>query len=505
MLLIPVLLLIAIFSATWVLIILYIKRNRAFARSLTLHPPKVYFLGMDLTMAVEDEVQRFESVWRMFLSHDRMFKHLLGPIMGIGISHPDLMHKVLSHPDCLEKPFFYNFVQLEHGIFSAEYKLWKGQRKALNPTFNMKILNSFISIFEDCSSRMVADLFKCANGETVDMFQFTSKCTLEMVCATTLGSNVLEREGSDEFLRNMEGLFELVGKRMLSVELFLDSIYRLTSYYRKEMKIRKKIEEFSGNHMFCLNQQHLHNASTPKEDEDDIRKPQIFIDQLLSLSNSSRPFTDEEILHNVLTIMIAGNDTSGLGVAHACLFLAIYPNIQQKVYDEVMKHFPPDGPNDRISLDADFLRQLEYTEMFLKEVLRHCPVAPTVARQNLKELELDGVRIPAGNTLSFSFFALHRRKDIWGPDAEKFDPENFAPERCEKRHPYAFMPFSSGSRNCIGGRYAMISMKVMIVYIVRNFSLKTNLRHSHLRYKFGMTLKLPFAHAIQVYKRNIEQ
>nr|XP_019562040.2 cytochrome P450 4c21-like [Aedes albopictus] len=509
MFLITTLLSITSFSICWILILLHIRRSRAFAGSLTLHMPKVSFLGMDLTMAVENEVQRFESVWQMFLSHERMFRHLLGPIMGIGVSHPDLMQKVLSHPDCLEKPFFYKFIQLENGIFSAEYKLWKSQRKALNPAFNMKILNSFIPIFEDCSRRMVAELNKCVHGGTVDMFQFTSKCTLEMVCATTLGSNVLERKGSDEFLRSIEGLFELVGNRMLSIELFPNFIYRFTRFHRKELKIRKQIEEFAGKiidekrieHLSSIaTQQQLH-SSTPQEDADIIRKPQIFIDQLFSLSDSSRPFTDQEILHNVLTIMIAGNDTSGLGVAHACLFLAIYPEIQQKVYDEVIKHFPSSNI-DHLALDADTLRQLEYTEMFLKEVLRHCPVAPTIARQNLKELELDGVRIPAGNLLTFSFFALHRRKDIWGPDADKFDPENFTPGRCDGRHPYAFMPFSSGSRNCIGGRYAMISMKVMIVYIVRSFLLKTELRHSDLKYKFGMTLKLPFAHAIQVHRRN---
>ncbi|XP_062557040.1 cytochrome P450 4c21-like [Armigeres subalbatus] len=503
---ITVALLIIMISSSWLLLHFHIKRKRLFASCLEMHEPKVRFLGMDLTMAVENEVQRFQSVWQMFLGHDRVFKHLLGPIMCIGVSHPDLMQKALAHSDCLEKPFFYKFVQLEHGIFTAEYKRWKSQRKALNPAFNMKILNSFIPIFADCSARMIDELSKCANGETVDMFKFTSKCTLEMVCATTLGSSALEREGCDEFLRNIESLFELIGNRLLRIELFPEFIYQLTSFHRKEVLVRKQIDEFAGKiieekwaeHIASNNnQEEIPNSKTAEEGTDGIRRPLIFIEQLFSLSNSSRPFTDEEILHNVFTILIAGNDTSGLGVAHACLFLAIYPDIQQKVYDEVIKHFPANLP-----LDADSLRQLEYTDMFLKEVLRHCPVAPTVARQNLKDLELDGVRIPAGNTLTFSFFALHRREDMWGPDAEKFDPENFTPERCEKRHPYAFMPFSSGSRNCIGGRYAMISMKVMIVHVVRNFLLKTELKHADLKYKFGMTLKLPFSHFIQVCRRD---
>ncbi|XP_065086690.1 cytochrome P450 4g15-like [Ochlerotatus camptorhynchus] len=483
-----------------------VRQKRAFARDIPLHTPKTTFLGMDLTLAVQNEVERFDLLWQMFWNQDRVFKMLIGPLMCIGVSHPDLMQKVLSHSDCLEKPFFYDFVQLENGIFSAKYKLWKSQRKALNPTFNLRILNSFVPVFVDCSRRMVAELAKCEDGSTVDMFQFTSKCTLEMVCATTLGSSVLERDGKDEFLHNLEGLFELFARRMLSIELFPDCIYRMTSYHRRQNMLRRKIDKFAGKIIHEKRSLHfthskIHQLTQPTKDEEDFRKPQIFINQLFSLSNSSRPFTDDEILHNVITVMIAGNDTSGLGVAHACLFLAMYPDIQQKVYAEVMKHFPE---TEDIELNAESLRRLEYTEMFIKECLRHCPVAPTIARQSLVELELDGFKIPAGNIFVFSFYALHRRKDIWGLDAEKFDPENFSPERSKDRHPYAFMPFSNGARNCIGGRYAMLSMKVMIVDIVRNFELKTELRHCDLKYKFGLTLKLPFAHSIQVFRRNAE-
>jgi cytochrome P450 len=65
-------------------------------------------------------------------------------------------------------------------------------------------------------------------------------------------------------------------------------------------------------------------------------------------------------------------------------------------------------------------------------------------------LSTDDFEIPAGITLLINFYTLHRRKDIWGDDAEEFNPDHFLPENVEKRHPYSFLPFSGGQRNCIG-------------------------------------------------------
>lgn len=83
-------------------------------------------------------------------------------------------------------------------------KLWKNQRNALNPAFNRRILQSFVLIFEKCSKSMVSELMKCTPGETVNALKFTSRSALEMVCSTTLGSDVLQRDGKEVFLNSLE-------------------------------------------------------------------------------------------------------------------------------------------------------------------------------------------------------------------------------------------------------------------------------------------------------------
>ncbi|KAL1399046.1 hypothetical protein pipiens_008518 [Culex pipiens pipiens] len=455
------------------------------------------------TVFRKDDIQRFGSVVGMFRNSDRLFRISYGPVKLLGTCHPDVIQQILTNPGCVERPFFYRFTGLEQGLLSARHQQWKIQRRALNPTFNLKILNSFIPIFETCSRKMVEELKGLESGSTVNILHHVSKCTLEMVFGTTIGMDVLQRDDTDEVLGYIERLFNLVSRRMLSAHLYFDWIYRFTKDYREDQRLRKICMEKANE---IINQQKKNimdqldiNGNLETNSEDHYNKPEIFIVKLLSETFDGKTFSDEEIFHNAYTIIVAGNDTSALTVASCCLFLAMYPTIQDKVHSEIVQIFP----SKHSPINADDLKQLVYLEMVIKETLRLCPVAPNIAREALQDVLVDGTVVPKGTILLMSFYALHRRNDIWGDASEEFNPENFDPDRSKSRHPFGYLPFSGGSRNCIGWRYAMMSVKIMLVHLVREFKLSTKLTRQDLRYRFDMTLKLAIEHLIINERRQL--
>lgn len=110
--------------------------------------------------------------------------------------------------------------------------------------------------------------------------------------------------------------------------------------------------------------------------------------------------------------------------------------------------------------------------------------------------------IRKGTIILFNFYNLHRNEEWWGPDANKFNPENFSLEATEGRHPFAYLPYSGGPRMCLGYQYATYNIKVGLIILLTRYRFETDLKLEDLRYKFSVTLKLLNKHLVRIYKRN---
>lgn len=167
------------------------------------------------------------------------------------------------------------------------------------------------------------------------------------------------------------------------------------------------------------------------------------------------------------------------------LMLAINQDVQERVYEEISANV-----SDVEALDYDTLTKLEYMDRTIKETMRMFPLAQILLRQTDEDVQLTECIIPKGTVLVLSVFKMHRNKEIWGPTADEFDPERFLPESSEGRHPYAYLPFSAGPRNCIGAKYAMIAMKMMLCHMLTAYKLSTSIQMSDIILKFELLLKL---------------
>ncbi|XP_062535160.1 cytochrome P450 4c21-like [Armigeres subalbatus] len=273
-----------------------VQKRSSFAKSISVAEPWYPLVGNGLLFVGKDDTVKFHNMKNMFDRSNKLFRFYLGPKMLFGTSDPDMAQQILTDPNCMDKPYLYDYFMLGQGVFGAKTKVWRGQRKALNPAFNTKILESFMTIFGDITRSMIQRLETIAKGETINFMEHVSRCTLEMVCATTLGFNATKLNEIEKLGYYIERNFDLAARRMLNFHLQLDCIYRWSKDYRDERALRGHLESYGMQIYDDANDRYakgLFQSDTTELDENEgFRKPQIFVNQLFA--STSRKFERDD-------------------------------------------------------------------------------------------------------------------------------------------------------------------------------------------------------------------
>ncbi|GBP32867.1 Cytochrome P450 4V2 [Eumeta japonica] len=258
--------------------------------------------------------------------------------------------------------------------------------------------------------------------------------------------------------------------------------------------IRNKKEEIEKG------EQEIH-TKTQTEFDVNLYTKKTFLELLISLSGGAKGYSNIELREEVMTIIIAGTDTSAVALGFTLMLLAKYPDVQERVHKELYDVF---GTSYRPLVKED-LPKLQYLERVIKESLRLFPPVPFIIRKILEEIELPSGRIlPAGCGVAISIWGVHRDPAHWGPDAEHFDPDRFSPERFLLEHPCSYMPFSSGPRNCLGYRYAMMSLKTVLATLLRRCRVLGEPERGpvpHIDVKIDIMMKATNGYKISIAKR----
>lgn len=188
-------------------------------------------------------------------------------------------------------------------------------------------------------------------------------------------------------------------------------------------------------------------------------------------------------------------------LSYAILLLAIHPDIQQKAFVEVDNVMKNSTSTDQ-HLSYDDIIKLEFVEQIIKETLRLNPVAPYLLRLCTEDTTIQDCTIPRETTIIVNLYTMHRREDIYGSDANEFNPDRFHVDEMKKRNPNAFAPFSLGPRNCIGMRYSYIAMKIILATLIWHYRFTTNLKMEDVRMRYEITLKNVTGNMVCIEKRN---
>ncbi len=186
----------------------------------------------------------------------------------------------------------------------------------------------------------------------------------------------------------------------------------------------------------------------------------------------------------ILTFLIAGHETSAGTLTFALHLLADRPDIVERVRQEVVTI----AGGDPAALTYEQVAKLQFLRRVVDEVLRLWPVAGGFFRRPKQDTRLGDYDIRRGESVYVNLVAIHRDKSVWGPDADRFDPDRFAPEATPHRTPGAFKPFGIGLRSCIGRQFAIHEIVLTLVHVLYAFDLEPDPKY-HLEVDELVTLK----------------
>uniref|UniRef100_A0A7N9I9F9 Cytochrome P450 family 4 subfamily V member 2 n=1 Tax=Macaca fascicularis TaxID=9541 RepID=A0A7N9I9F9_MACFA len=297
---------------------------------------------------------------------------------------------------------------------------------------------------------------------------------------------------------------EMIFRRIKMPWLWLDLWYLMFKEGWEHKKSLKILHAFTNNVI-------AERANEMNVDEDcrgdgrdsapSKNKRRAFLDLLLSVTDDEgNRLSHEDIREEVDTFMFEGHDTTAAAMNWSLYLLGSNPEVQKKVDHELDDVF---GRSDRPATVED-LKKLRYLECVIKETLRLFPSVPLFARSVSEDCEVAGYRVLKGTEAVIIPYALHRDPRYF-PNPEEFRPERFFPENAQGRHPYAYVPFSAGPRNCIGQKFAVMEEKTILSCILRHFWIESNQKREELGLEGQLILRPTNGIWIKLKRRNADE
>ncbi|XP_002738927.2 cytochrome P450 4V2-like [Saccoglossus kowalevskii] len=417
----------------------------------------------------------------------RVFRIWIGPKPVIFVYRADAAECIFNSSKHITKAFVYDFLHpwLGTGLLTSTGDKWKSRRRLLTPTFHFKILNDFVGVFNEHSSVLVTKLNNYAGKEEFNVFPLITHCVLDIICETAMGIKTNAQVDCDsDYVQAVSGMSTVLQDRMKSPWFWPDTFYNLTEDGKKHGKflqiLHKMTNKVIKDRSAELSKHLASQGQTVTEDTEMTtiggRKHLAFLDMLLYMHEADPEFTFTDIREEVDTFLFEGHDTTAAALTWATYLIASHPEVQERIFEELDGIF---GDSNR-PVTMDDLKEMKYLDNTIKESLRMYPSVPIFARQLDEDVTLAGFKIPSEANILVAPYALHRDEKYF-PNPEVFDPDRFSSSRSKHRHPYAYVPFSAGLRNCIGQKFALYEEKVVLSSIFRKFKIETAMRREDLK------------------------
>lgn len=399
----------------------------------------------------------------LYKEHGPVFRIWFGKDLMVFFSDAEDVRQILSNNKLLKKSRNYELseVWLGKGLLTSANKAWQRRRKLLTPAFHFRILSEFKEPMEDNCQILISKLREKANGEQFDIYPYITLFALDAILETAMGlKKNVQMQGESEYVKAVQTICRVLHKRSFSFWHRFELIYRFTDAYKERLEALK-ILHGETNRMIKLRRQLLHDnnlhnvADAEKSDDVGGKRRLAFLDMLLLSQLEGSGLTDLEIREEVDTFLFEGHDTTSSAMAFCIYLLSQHEDIQQRAYKEA------------VAMQGREKESMRYLEAVIKETLRIYPTVPFYSRKTEEDLQIGNLTVPKGAAISILAYMVHRDEKHY-PEPEKFSPERFLATDKEL-HPFAFVAFSAGPRNCIGQKFAMLELKLTLSSLLRSY------------------------------------
>lgn len=359
-------------------------------------------------------------------------------------NHPDAIRELLQ----VQSP---NFVKsralvmakrlLGEGLLTSEDPLHRTQRILMQPAFHHKRVKKYAADMTHYALQM-SD--KWQNNQIVDMHHEMMELTLAVVGKTLFNTEVGEETHRVE--EAMQAIMPLFTRSFLPWAEFLN---------RLPLPANKRFDKAGAaldETIFRIIKEHKKSG-----DVGDLVSM-----LLMARDDENQPMSDGQVRDEALTIFLAGHETTANALTYTWYLLAQHPEVEAKVQREV------DEVLEGRAATMEDVPNLVYTQMVFAEAMRLYPPAWALGRKSLNDCEIMGYHVPKDSLVLVSQWVMHRDERYW-PDPLKFDPQRFTEEAKAARPKFAYFPFGSGPRTCIGEAFAWMEGALLIATLAQKW------------------------------------
>ncbi len=335
---------------------------------------------------------------------------------------------------------------LGRGLITSDGAHWREHRKLVAPAFHAQRIHAYAETMVDATQKLMQTW---EDGAQRDVSHDMMVLTLRIVAKTLFSTEV---EADINLINRVIEQFQRIAVEQLFPS-WLPTPSRI---------ITRQVTHKLNQRIYEMIAQRRANGG----DNGDLMAM-----LLLSTDEDGNRLSDLDVRDEAVTLILAGHETTSNTLSWTFKLLAEHPEVEARLHAELDAVL-----GGRVPTLAD-LRQLTYTNMVLKEAMRLYPAAWVIGRQALEDVEIQGEVIPKGAILNIYTYFIQRNEKYWD-NPTRFDPERFSPENEGRINKWAYIPFSTGPRVCVGNSFAMMEAQLLLATIASRFQLSLPTGHS---------------------------